>query len=183
MRDKRILRARLRAIRDAFVAGRPSPVLPPAGFIGALKPGMIVASYHPIGSEADPARFDQAVRAGGATLALPVVIDCATSIHFAEADGALVDGPFGLRQPATGAAHLVPDIIVTPLLGFDAARNRLGQGAGHYDRAFAQWPRAMRIGVAWSVQQVDALAPDPWDMPLHVIVTERGVVGSWECTE
>ena len=178
MSDKRILRARLRAIRDAFVAGRPSPVLPPASFLDALTPGVIVASYHPIGSEADPARFDRAVRAAGATLALPVVIDRATSIHFAAAEGKLVDGPFGLRQPATDAPHLVPDIIVTPLLGFDAALNRLGQGAGHYDRAFAQWPHAMRIGVAWSVQQVDALAPDPWDMPLHAIVTERGVVGS-----
>ena len=54
----------------------------------------------------------------------------------------------------------------------DRRGNRLGQGAGQYDRAFAAHPAAWRIGVAWSVQQVDALAPDPWDVPLHAIVTE-----------
>ena len=60
--DKRALRAELRARRKAFVAGGPTPPAPPPLFLRALKPGAIVASYVPIGSEADPARFDAAVR-------------------------------------------------------------------------------------------------------------------------
>ena len=86
---------------------------------------------------------------------------------------ALVAGPFGLRQPPADAAALAPDLILTPLLAFDAKLDRLGQGAGYYDRAFAQFPDARRIGVAWDVQRVDALPVDAWDMPLHAIVTER----------
>lgn len=176
MIDKRALRARLRAERDRFVESGPSPLLPPTSFVDALSPGVIVASYRPIGSEADPAAFDRAALAAGAILALPFVTDRATPIDFRIAAAPLVAGPFGLVQPSADAATVDPDIIVTPLLGFDSHGNRLGQGAGHYDRAFAQWPDALRIGVAWSIQAVDALPADPWDVPLHMIVTESGVI-------
>lgn len=174
MNDKRALRARLRGLRDAFVAGGGGAILPPALFLDALRPRLVVASYVPIGSEADPAAFDEAVRAASATLALPVVIDRTSPIRFAVA-ATLVAGPFGLRQPPADAASVVPDIILTPLVGFDAVGNRLGQGAGHYDRAFAEYPHARRIGIAWEVQAVAVLPADPWDVPLHAIVTERDV--------
>ena len=79
----------------------------------------------------------------------------------------------GLRQPAVTSAECAPDLIVTPLLGFDRRGGRIGYGAGHYDRAFQRFPGARRIGFAWSVQQVDAVPLDPWDVPLHAVVTER----------
>lgn len=175
--DKPSLRSDLRRRRRAFVATAPSAPVPPTLFLNALRPGMVVASYVPMGSEADPAGFEaEAIRAG-ATLAWPVVIDRASPIAFHIApDGAMVDGPFGLRQPASDAAAVVPDIILTPLLGFDSRCNRLGQGAGHYDRAFAAWPEALRIGIAWSVQQVAELPCDPWDIPLDAIVTETELI-------
>jgi 5-formyltetrahydrofolate cyclo-ligase len=175
MSDKRTIRAALRATRDAFFASCPAPILPPPLFLSALTAGGIVASYVPLGSEADPAAFDDAVRAARAVLALPVVVDRASPIHFRVASEALVDGPFGLRQPGDDSPVVAPDIILTPLVGFDSRLNRLGQGAGHYDRAFAEFPDALRIGLAWSVQHVPALPADPWDVPLHAVVTERGV--------
>jgi len=180
MTDKRALRAELRARRRKFVAGRPTAPAPPALFLDALRPGLIVASYVPIGGEADPARFDRAVRMAGASLAWPVVVDRESPISF-HIDDAMQDGPFGLRQPEPRSSAVAPDIILTPLVGFDAAGNRLGQGAGHYDRAFARWPGALRIGIAWSVQQVDALPCDPWDVPLHAIVTETDLFLTGEC--
>lgn len=79
----------------------------------------------------------------------------------------------GFYQPIDDAATLTPDLILTPLVGFDRALNRLGQGAGHYDRVFQNWPDAIRVGVAWSVQEVDHLPVDPWDVPLDAIITER----------
>ncbi len=177
MTDKRVLRAQLRAARDGFFAAGPPAIEPPALFLNALRPGIVVASYVPIGSEADPAAFDRAALAAGAMLALPVVSDRATPIVFRSATAApLETGPFGLRQPPESARPLAPDIVLTPLVGFDPRGRRLGQGAGHYDRAFAEWPGALRIGIAWSVQEVVALPADPWDVALHAIVTERGVV-------
>ncbi len=171
MIDKAALRAELRARRRAFAAGGPMPPAPPALFADALRPGMVVASYVPIGGEADPAAFDRAAIAAGAVLAWPVVVDRASPIAF-HSDEPLHDGPFGLRQPAADTPTVAPAIILTPLVGFDSACNRLGQGAGHYDRAFAALPHALKIGIAWSVQQVDRLPCDPWDVALDAVVTE-----------
>jgi 5-formyltetrahydrofolate cyclo-ligase len=50
---------------------------------------------------------------------------------------------------------------------------RLGQGAGHYDRALSVLDNCTSIGVAWSVQQANILPTDPWDVPLDAVLTER----------
>ena len=133
-----------------------------------------MASYVPVGSEADPSAFARAATEAGCVIALPHVVSLKQPIRFLawDTEAALAAGPYGLSQPAETAIELQPDIILTPLLGFDRALNRIGQGAGHYDRAFAAFPDAWRVGVAWSVQQVDALETDAWDVPLHAIVTE-----------
>jgi 5-formyltetrahydrofolate cyclo-ligase len=62
---------------------------------------------------------------------------------------------------------------MSPLVGFDRSGNRLGQGGGFYDRAFAAFPSARRIGIAWSVQEVDMLPVDSWDEQLHSVITEH----------
>jgi len=176
MTDKASLRRALRARRRSFAATCPPLPAPSRLLIEALFPGVVVASYVPVGGEADPALFDAAVIAAGGQLAWPVVVDRESPItfHIGSPD-TMTDGPYGLRQPIAADGGVVPDIILTPLVGFDSRGNRLGQGAGHYDRAFARWPDALRIGIAWSVQQVDALPHDPWDVPLHMIVTENEV--------
>ncbi|WP_375272388.1 5-formyltetrahydrofolate cyclo-ligase [Sphingomonas sp.] len=175
MTDKKQMRVAMRRARDAFVAAAPHTIAIPDALAAMLRPEMVVAAYVPIGSEADPAPLVAAARAAGCRIALPHVVDRATPLVFVawDEDGALVDGPFGLRQPVPGAARLAPDLVLTPLVAFDRALNRVGQGAGHYDRAFAEHPRATRVGVAWSVQEVAAIEPDAWDAPLHAIVTEQ----------
>ena len=174
--DKPALRRWARAARDAFVATAPRSIAPPADYLTLLRPGLVVASYHPIGSEADPAPLARAALDRGCTLALPHVVGRDAAMRFVawHPDHALVAGPFGLSQPHHDGDDVAPDIILTPLIGFDHALHRLGQGAGHYDRAFAGLPAARRIGVAWSVQHVDPLPIDPWDVPLHAVITEQG---------
>jgi 5-formyltetrahydrofolate cyclo-ligase len=169
MTDKQALRRHLRAARAAF---SPREIAVPDLLRARLAPGVTVAAYVPIGGEVDPASLMAVARAAGCAIALPHVVDRAAPLRFLAAGGTLTDGPFGLRQPAADAAPVAPDIILTPLVGFDRRGNRLGQGAGHYDRAFAEHPAAWRVGLGWSVQEVSALAPDPWDVPLHAILTE-----------
>jgi 5-formyltetrahydrofolate cyclo-ligase len=175
---KRALRARMRAVRDEFArdTGGAIPVPPP--FRDRLAPGLVVASYRPVGGEADPAPLEQAALSAGCRIALPHVTSRAAPIRFLAINPAaeLVPGPFGLANPASDAPEVAPDIVLVPLVAFDAAGHRLGQGAGHYDRALAALPHAWRLGVAWSVQQVDLLAADTWDVPLHAIATEQGLV-------
>ncbi|WP_445192547.1 5-formyltetrahydrofolate cyclo-ligase [Sphingomonas sp. Tas61C01] len=171
MIDKTSLRATLRAARERSDRGT---LIVPDTFRARLRRGLVVTSYVPVGSEADPAPLNAAALDAGCTLALPHVVGREQPMRFlAWAPGdALVPGRFGLSQPADTAAECTPDIILAPLLGFDRCGNRLGQGAGYYDRAFARYPHAWRIGVALAVQEVDSVPTDAWDVPLHAIVTE-----------
>ena len=177
--DKPALRAQLRAVRDRFAGESSVAITAPAQFVERLTPGLTVASYFPIGSEADPAQLAAAAAERGCRIALPFVVDRSAPIRFLLwEDGAqLTDGPYKLRQPDAASAEAAPDIILTPLLGFDARFNRLGQGAAHYDRAFARYESAWRVGVAWSVQELPAIPADIWDVPLHAVITEKGM--SW----
>ncbi len=174
MSDKRGLRAVARARRGAFFATGPQPVRPDPRLLARLSPGTVMASYAPIGSEADPRLLEAAALDLGCRLALPLVVDREAPLRFLAwpAGEPLAAGPFGLANPQADWDEIAPDIVLTPLLAFDAALNRLGQGAGHYDRAFVRHPGAWRLGVAWSVQRVAALPADPWDVPLHAIITE-----------
>lgn len=176
--DKRALRARMRASRDAFVLSGRACLPVPDAFTSRLKDRPVVAAYCAVGGEADPTPLVDAARALGCPIALPHVVDRSTPLRFLHwnADQPLVAGPFGLSQPAAGGEELAPDIILTPMVAFDHRLDRLGQGGGHYDRAFARYPDAWRIGIAWSVQEVAAIPTDVWDQPLHAIITERGMI-------
>ncbi|WP_231621588.1 5-formyltetrahydrofolate cyclo-ligase [Sphingomonas sp. 37zxx] len=152
-------------------------IAPPPAYLARLTPGTIVASYIPLGSEADPTALVAAALTNGCTLALPHVISRQAPMRFLEWNPArpLERGIYGLQQPPADARELAPDIVLVPLVAFDSALHRLGQGAGYYDRALASLPAAWRLGVAWSVQQVSQVPVDPWDVPLHGVVTERSV--------
>lgn len=80
-----------------------------------------------------------------------------------------------------GVAHDVPlpsgsyDVIVVPVLGFDAELYRLGLGSGWYDRFLAGQPQALKIGLAYDHAKQSALPHEAHDVPLDVIVTDRAV--------
>lgn len=71
------------------------------------------------------------------------------------------------------------DLLLMPLVGFDARGHRLGMGGGYYDATLAfmlhrrHWRKPRLIGIAYECQRVDALPHDPWDMPLDGVLTER----------
>ena len=123
--DKRGLRAAMRSARARFVPA--GPIRPAPEFLDRLQPGLIVASYRPMGGEADPAPLARAAAAAGCALALPHVVDRATSLRFLRWTEALalVAGPFGLEQPHHEGEEVAPDIILTPLVAFDRRGGRL----------------------------------------------------------
>jgi len=69
------------------------------------------------------------------------------------------------------------DLLLMPLVAFDVRCNRLGMGAGFYDRTLARAGpgRPVTIGVAHALQQVPQLPVEPWDVPLRAVVTDRQV--------
>lgn len=168
----------MRAIRAAIVDTRGATAIdPPADFADLLRGVKTVAGYIATGSEADPAPLIAAARRAGLIIALPHTVSREDPIRFLIDDGTpLIDGPFGLTQPPHDAAEAAPDLVLVPLLAFDRALHRLGQGAGHYDRALLGLRKALRIGIAFSGQRVDALPVDSWDQPLDAVITEAGIV-------
>ena len=89
---------------------------------------------------------------------------------------------YGIPEPVAppdarlGAADL--DVVLVPLLGFDRRGNRLGSGAGFYDRTFAflrTAPRPARpvlVGIGYHFQEVAELMPESWDVRLDFIATD-----------
>jgi 5-formyltetrahydrofolate cyclo-ligase len=139
-----------------------------------IPPSAVVGLYLALPQELDPAPLVEALHARGQALAMPHLYDLRTMRFRAWTPGDPIErGPMRLRQPLPEAPERAPDLIVTPLLGFDRKGGRIGHGAGHYDRAFAQFPGARRLGLAWSVQELCSVPRDPWDVAVHAVVTER----------
>jgi 5-formyltetrahydrofolate cyclo-ligase len=176
MIDKHQLRATLRAERKRLAGLDPEAAGRAAGHVEALPPGGVVAVYRAIGSELDADALSLALIRQGRALCLPVVVERDAPMIFRrwspgeplELDEAGVPAPFPL------AAAITPDLIVTPLLAFDADGGRLGQGGGYYDRTFAALPDVVRIGFAYAGQQVEQLPIEGHDVRLHGVLTERG---------
>jgi 5-formyltetrahydrofolate cyclo-ligase len=94
---------------------------------------------------------------------------------------------YGIPEPRLRGRHiLLPwalDLLLLPLVGFDADGHRLGMGGGYYDRTLAyllqrrHWRRPLLIGIAHECQRVERLQSRPWDVPLDMVVTEERI---WE---
>ena len=67
------------------------------------------------------------------------------------------------------------DVIIVPMLGFDARLHRIGYGGGYYDRLLENQLNANKIGVCFEVGKVDELPIDNHDIPLNSIITEKSV--------
>ncbi len=147
----------------------------------AVAPGNVVSGFFPIKSEISPLPLLRLLADAGASLALPVVAGRRQSLTMrAWSFGApLVAGVWGIREPPPDAPELFPDILIVPLLAFDRRGNRLGYGAGHYDRTIARL-RAMKpvttIGIAFAAQQIDEVPTTPRDERLDLVLTECGTI-------
>ncbi|EHT11415.1 5-formyltetrahydrofolate cyclo-ligase [Klebsiella pasteurii] len=89
----------------------------------------------------------------------------------------LVVNRLKIREPKLDVRDVLPlsrlDVLVTPLVAFDAAGQRLGMGGGFYDRTLQNWRRhrLQPVGYAHDCQQVDALPTEQWDIPLPAAIT------------
>lgn len=169
------------AERDAAAANA-ARILRAAGW---PKPRTRVAVYLPADGELDPAPLARLARSRGCEIYLPVIADArARRLAFAPADApphAWRRNRYGLLEPGADPrlwrAPRDLDLVIVPLVAFDAALERLGMGAGYYDRAYAYlrhreaWRRPRLLGLAFDVQQAPALPAAPWDVPLWGVLT------------
>jgi 5-formyltetrahydrofolate cyclo-ligase len=145
-----------------------------------VMPGDVVSAFMPMRSEVDVRPLIAAMAEKGGRICVPAILD-KTTIEFRElVRGApLIDMGFGTVGPGPEATVLDPVLMLMPLAAFDNQGNRIGYGAGYYDRAIARLkekgitPRL--VAIAYDCQEVEAVPAEPHDVPLDAVLTESGL--------
>lgn len=137
----------------------------------------IVSAYMPMRTEIDPLPTMTELHARGVRICVPMIEGRDLPLSFREWTPSITleDGPFGAKVPATGET-LEPEVVITPLVAFDARGYRLGYGGGFYDRTFEGLrDEVLSVGFAYAGQQLDEVPTEPTDVRLYSVVTERHV--------
>jgi 5-formyltetrahydrofolate cyclo-ligase len=136
-----------------------------------------VGFYWPLNGEVDLMPFMRRsvgkMRAG----ALPVVIGKEQPLEFWRWSARTKLCARGLWNIPSPIERILvnPDVLLVPLVGFDETGYRLGYGTGYYDRTLAAGPRPLTIGIGYEMANLRSIYPQPHDIPMDLLVTERGV--------
>ena len=194
--DPETLRAEMLVRRRALTAGdvarNSSLVVERLRGLPELLDVACIGSYVGVRGEVDPAELLES--SDEQQIAFPVTTP-GKPLRFVIPGGELVDGPFGIRQPSHGLEvnPLDLNVVLVPLVAVDYQGNRVGHGGGYYDRTFSEvswrhrpapdraqdgnWaPLPLLIGLCHEFQVVSAIEARPWDVPVHMVVTEVGLI-------
>ncbi|MCR4568195.1 MAG: 5-formyltetrahydrofolate cyclo-ligase [Pseudobutyrivibrio sp.] len=170
-------REQSRAIKDKFLA------LLESDFKGAN----IFLCFYPFGSEVDLIPLYESLLSTGQELYFPISDVKNHVLSFMKINDLTKDfkrGAYGIMEPIPDHGKL-PDInqiqsdsvvAITPGLVFDKTCNRMGYGAGFYDRFFASYPNLIKVGVGFDIQIVEALDVQEHDVPMDYIITNKSVL-------
>ena len=135
----------------------------------------ILGIYWPFRGEIDLRDLAHRHIDSGGIAALPVVVAKNAPVEFWRwrPELPMTRGLFNI--PIPGERDVVaPDVLIAPLVGFDRAGYRLGYGGGYYDRTLAaSHPRPRTIGIAFAEAELETIYPQPHDIPMSRIVTDR----------
>lgn len=138
--------------------------------------GSTIAFCWPIKNEYDARHLARRLRERGSRTALPVVQSRDAPLAFREWHPGvrLAQGPLDIPYPVD-SPELVPATVLLPMNGWDAQGYRLGYGGGFFDRTLASLVRRpLVIGIAYEMARIETIHPQPWDVPMDYVVTERG---------
>jgi 5-formyltetrahydrofolate cyclo-ligase len=138
-----------------------------------LAAGSVVSFYWPFKGEPDLREWIGRLAERGIRSALPVVTEPRAPMEFRLwSRGAKMErGIWNIPVPAD-RSPVTPDLIIAPLVGFDAERYRLGYGGGYFDRTLASLGARPRvIGVGYEGARLPTIHPQPHDIPMDLIIT------------
>ena len=142
-----------------------------------------IACYLANDGEMDLAPVMALLRGNGGQVLLPALHGKTLWFLPYDTNTPLAPNRFGILEPDVAASSRCRardlDLVLMPLVAFDAAGNRLGMGGGYYDRTFSYlrnrvaWRKPLLIGVAYEFQREQSLPRQPWDVPLQAVATEK----------
>ena len=147
------------------------------------KKKIIIAGYYPSNYEVDILNFLEKASKKNFNIALPVVKSSSLmsfkSWVFKEP---LYVSQFGILEPKNSKKEIIPDLIMVPLVAFDAQLNRIGYGKGYYDRSLRKIRKinknVISLGIAYSFQKCARIPVNNNDFRLDYIFTEKGIIKS-----
>jgi 5-formyltetrahydrofolate cyclo-ligase len=163
------------ARKVAFARGQGQAAEILADFLAAQR-GKALAGYMPMRSEIDPL---PAMAAHQGPVGVPVILGPGQALKFREwtPGCAMQEGAFKAYIPVEGA-WVEPEVVIVPLVAFDARGFRLGYGGGFYDRTL-EGLRARRptiaVGFVFAAQELPEVPIEETDQRLDFIVTEAGL--------
>jgi 5-formyltetrahydrofolate cyclo-ligase len=182
--DKAQLRTAALAKRDAMPADerlRAAEVLATRTFPIAVPQGAVVSGFMPMRTEINPLPLMRRLAAAGAQLALPVIQGRGKPLLMrAWSFGAPLEArQWGIKEPLDAAPIVEPDILLVPLACFDRTGQRIGYGAGYFDktiRPLRAKKRVTAIGLAFAAQEIPRVPATDFDERLDLVLTEREVI-------
>lgn len=139
-----------------------------------------VAGYYPINFEVNVLRFLTKLQKKGVTTGLPVIKrNYGMMFKKWAPNQSLYLNKYGIPEPKNTNKTFMPDIILVPLVAYDKKLNRLGYGAGYYDRALKKLSthkKIITIGVGFSFQQCENIPVDKNDHALDYILNEKKII-------
>jgi 5-formyltetrahydrofolate cyclo-ligase len=141
----------------------------------------IVSAFFPYKSEIDTRPLLGKLAGEGWTTCLPIVIALGEPLVFRRwlPGEPTIAGVWDIPRPTCDAPIVEPDVLLVPMMAFDARGFRLGYGGGFYDRTLellrSKKP-IIAIGVAYAAQEVDSVVHDAHDQALDYVLTEKGVL-------
>lgn len=145
--------------------------------LDGCSPVMVYVSKPP---EVSTETLIAALIARGSRIIVPIIERETISLRFSylEDPCVLVDSTFHVPEPVGSEIPARPEevtVAVIPVLGFDRKGNRLGYGAGYYDRFLAQHPKITTIGLAFACQETSDIPCDAHDVRMELVITENGI--------
>ena len=135
-----------------------------------------IGFYWPFKGEFDPRPLARELVAGGIVMGLPTVMQPRTPLEFRRwTPGIEMEvGVYSIPFPKARDL-LQPELLLVPLVGFDAEGFRLGYGGGYYDRTIASFTkRPFALGIGFELSRLATIYPQDFDLAMDVIVTEAG---------
>jgi len=147
------------------------------------KKKIIIAAYYPANHEVNILKFLETIYKKKIKIALPV-IGKSENMRFKlwNFREPLSINKFGVLEPKKTNKEVVPNLIMVPLVAFDAKLNRIGYGKGYYDRKLKKIKKIkeniITLGIAYSFQKCRSVPTNKHDYKLDYIFTEQGIISS-----